>query len=414
MLGKIVVNTYPENAQVVLSSSGESKEAPASFEGVVPGQMTVTVSYPSYETKVVTLVLKTSESQSLNVRLEEESVFSRRDEINLTELLLKNSKSAEEYQRRIAIVENRIKQSDLERSQVINKFMASYPKLAPQQVGETDGEFNARREEWQNEGNRLYVELVHKCDAYRERLLRAVEVLQDYIVAVQSEKVRATAPNARVTIGSYDSEAEQFSISVIDTLDKEIPFAFNGVMKMPIDDAAVFNRDARFKTEVEYLNFPLKTQLGNRYIAMSNLFLSREGIELNVDGVFASVDYSGEADFVAWKAKSDSIMEGSLKARGLTSDYAFDAGITDNDSWSWRAWTRIAATVFVIGGLTAGIYENAQAKNVADNYNAEGNHDGKMSLSEAKDKINHHETLRGVFYGLAGAGLLAGIVTFVF
>jgi len=415
MLGVVTVKTYPEDATVVLSSTGEVKGAPASFEGVVPGQVSITVSSPSFETKVVSVYLRASEKQTLNVRLEEASMFSTRGEINLSELLLKNSTNADDYLKRIAIIENRIQQTDLERSQVINRFMTSYPKLAPQQPNESESDFDLRREEWQNEGNRQYVDLIRRCDEYRERLVRAIEVLQDYLVAVQCEMVRSLAPNAHVNIGAYDSEAEQFAVSVLDTLDKEIPFAFNGVMKMPIDQAAVFNREASISTEVEYLNFPLKTSAGNRYVAMSNLFLIREGAVLGVDGVFAEVDYSNEVDFAAWKAKSDSILDGSLKARGLTSEYAFDPAADPNasDPWTWRAWTRIAAAVVFVGGLTGGLYENAQAKNVADDYNATS-HVGSADLNAARDKINNHETLRGLFYGLAGAGLLAGVITFVF
>ncbi|SHH02440.1 PEGA domain-containing protein [Fibrobacter sp. UWH9] len=422
MYSDVEVRTFPENAQVVLSTTGESLEAPAKFESVVPGKLTVTVSYPSYETRVVEVELKANTKLKLDVVLEEQSIFSREGEIKLSELLLKNSTKSEEYKARVVIIENRIRQTDGERTQMINKFMATYPKLSPQQPNESSEEFARRRDQWQEEGNRQYSELISRCDKYRERLLRAIEVLNDYMVAVQAETIRAEAPKAQVTIGSYDSEAETFSVSVVDSLDVATPFLFSGVMKMPIDKAATFDRSAPFKTEVEYLNFPLKTQAGDRYIAMSNLYLSRGGVPFDVDGSFSVNEFANEPEFVNWKAKSDSILAGELKTRGLTAEYAYGSDMPSaqqqsGESWTWRAWTRIAAAVLIAGGVGVGIYENSKANDVANDYNTSvfSNYEEKQAAQKkAVDDIDHHQTLRNVFYGVAGAGLLAGVITFVF
>lgn len=415
MFGVIVVKTIPENASVVLSSTGEVKESPARFEGVVPGQLMVTVSAPSFETQVVTVNLKSSEKQTLEVKLAEESIFPKEGEINLSELLLKNSLDPEEYNRRIAVISNRIRKTDDARSQIINKFMATYPKLTPQQPTESDEDFNERREAWQAEGNRLYGDLIRRCDNYRNRMLRAIEVLEDYIVAVQGEKVRVEVTKANVSIGAYDSESEYFSLAVLDTLDKQTPFLFNGVLKMPIDKAATFDRTAPIKTEVEYLNFPFKTKDGDRYIAMSNLFLSREGVPFDIKGSFAAVDYSNEVGFAEWKAKSDSILAGSLKSRDLNADYAFAGDVKPeiNDPWTWRAWTRIAAAVIFVGGVAGGIYHNYQANDIADQFNSVKSGSYQFR-NETQDRIDKHQTWRNVLYGVAGAGLLAGAITFVF
>ena len=239
---------------------------------------------------------------------------------------------------------------------------------------------------------------------------------KDYIIEIESSKIRKQAPNAVVTFGRYNSETESFDVTVSDTLDKEIPFNFIGSMAMPIDKAQVFDRNLGATTEVEVLNFPLKTQNGNLYLSMSGIHLSRGNENFNVNGTLTTPSYSNIPEYAAWKAKSDSLMNGTLATKGLDAVYAYEGDATSasqnkDDSWTWRAWVRIASVALIAGGVSLGLYENSEANDIADKYNKNPQ---KYDPHRTQDKINKKRTKRNALYGVAGAGLVAGVLTFVF
>jgi hypothetical protein len=79
---------------------------------------------------------------------------------------------------------------------------------------------------------------------------------------------------------------------------------------------------------------------------------------------------------------------------------------------------RISGGALFVGGLTGGLLFNSS---VADTYEKYKNWDSygadaqnPEKVKEMRDKIDSHETLRNLFYTLAGVGLAGFTVTFFF
>ena len=83
------------------------------------------------------------------------------------------------------------------------------------------------------------------------------------------------------------------------------------------------------------------------------------------------------------------------------------------EGWTWRGYARISAFVAAAGFLGAGILENKMASDRADEYN-------NLAVRTQKDRdaaersIDRRQTLRGVYYGIAGALASFGVATFFF
>lgn len=83
------------------------------------------------------------------------------------------------------------------------------------------------------------------------------------------------------------------------------------------------------------------------------------------------------------------------------------------EGWTWRGYARISAFVAAAGFLGAGLLENKMASDRADDYN-------NLTIRTQKDRdaaersIDRRQTLRGVYYGFAGALAAFGVATFFF
>lgn len=90
-----------------------------------------------------------------------------------------------------------------------------------------------------------------------------------------------------------------------------------------------------------------------------------------------------------------------------------DASEKAKEGWTWRGYARISAFVAAAGFLGAGILENKMASDRADEYN-------NLAVRTQKDRdaaersIDRRQTLRGVYYGIAGALASFGVATFFF
>lgn len=81
--------------------------------------------------------------------------------------------------------------------------------------------------------------------------------------------------------------------------------------------------------------------------------------------------------------------------------------------WTWRGYARISSFVVGAAFFGAGLYENLKAKDIADDYNGLVVRSQK-SHDKADRDIGRRETLRNVYYGIAGAVTAMGVATFFF
>ncbi|MBO7061338.1 hypothetical protein [Fibrobacter sp.] len=90
-----------------------------------------------------------------------------------------------------------------------------------------------------------------------------------------------------------------------------------------------------------------------------------------------------------------------------------DASEKAKDGWTWRGYARVSSLVAAAGFLGAGLLENKIASDRANDYN-------NLAVRTQKDRdaaehdINQRQTLRGVYYGIAGALAVFGVATFFF
>lgn len=90
-----------------------------------------------------------------------------------------------------------------------------------------------------------------------------------------------------------------------------------------------------------------------------------------------------------------------------------DASGKAKEGWTWRGYARISAFVAAAGFLGAGLLENKMASDRADEYNNLAVRT-QRDRDEAERSIDRRQTLRGVYYGIAGALASFGVATFFF
>lgn len=90
-----------------------------------------------------------------------------------------------------------------------------------------------------------------------------------------------------------------------------------------------------------------------------------------------------------------------------------DASESAKEGWTWRGYARVSAFVAAVGFLGAGVLENKMASDRADEYN-------DLAIRTQKDRdaaekgIDKRQTLRNVYYGIAGTLAAFGVATFFF
>lgn len=90
-----------------------------------------------------------------------------------------------------------------------------------------------------------------------------------------------------------------------------------------------------------------------------------------------------------------------------------DASESVKEGWTWRGYARVSAFVAALGFVGAGILENKMASDRANEYN-------NLTIRTQEDRdaaeksIDKRQTLRNVYYGIAGALASLGVATFFF
>ena len=123
-------------------------------------------------------------------------------------------------------------------------------------------------------------------------------------------------------------------------------------------------------------------------------------VTVNLDG------YETQNIPLALKARENREMDVTLVALAEATEQV-------KEGWTWRGYARVSAFVAAAGFLGAGLLENKMASDRADDYN-------NLAVRTQKDRdaaersIDRRQTLRGVYYGIAGALTAFGVATFFF
>jgi len=427
----IEIKTNPEAASISLNNK-EIGASPVEYKLALPGTTVITVQKENYEPWDTTFTLQPAQKMKLGVALQEKSIFSKEGELDFSKILAKDT-TVIGYRERIKRVEARNEQIDEEIKTMLENFGDSYPVLEIQGPNESAQDFERRKAVWNNEGIKQIGVLRQKHEAYKNKLMRSIEVIKDNIIAAESMYISETPLNAKITLGAYDVEREVFNVEVQDTANAKTPFYFSGIVGIPRDTAKTMNRSVEgFLVGVSFLNYPFVFGDSSFNIAMKGISLSRKTIPLKVDGEFKSIGrFEAMEGYGAWRAHADSLMSGALKAQGLDINYALKADKVKTveeaggGGFGWRGWTRILTftaaaalgTVAIMKHLEAGDYKDKITKinKTVDysNYDAWYNQNIYALESYAK-KVKDCESSRNIFGIGAGVFAIAGTLTFVF
>jgi len=425
----IEIKTSPEAASISLNREGIGT-SPVEYKLALPGTIVITVQKENYDTWDTTLTLQPAQKVKLSVALQEKSIFSKEGELDFSKILARDTTVAG-YRERIKRVEARNEQIDLEIKTILEDFGNSYSafELRP---NESVQDFELRKTAWNNEGLRQVGVLRQKHEAYKNKLMRSIDVLKDNIIATEGMFITETPLNAKITLGAYDVEREVFEVEVQDTANVKTPFYFSGIVGIPRDTAKIMNRSVEgFITGVSFLNYPFVFGDSSFNLAMKGISLSRKTIPLKVDGAFKPIGrFEAMEGYGAWRAHADSLMNGTLKAQGLDINYALKADKvkavekSDGSGLGWRGWTRILTftaaaalgTFAVVKHLEAGDYKdkiNSLNKNIPSQSDPLYPSWYNQYYSDAK-KVKDNEESRNMFGIGAGVFAVAGTLTFVF
>jgi len=428
----IEIKTNPGAASIWLNKE-EIGASPAEYNLALPGYTVIKIQKENYEPWDTTLTLQPAQKLKLNIVLQEKSIFSKEGEIDFPKILTRDT-TVEGYHARMGRITARIGQIDNEIKAIIEDFSNTYPTLDPQKPEETLQEFERRKTEWNNEGIRQVGVLRNKHEAYRNKLIRSLEVLKDNITATELQLIKETPLNARITLGAYDVEKEIFEITVEDTANARTPFHFSGKAGVPRDTAKVMNRSTDgFLAGVSYISYPFVSGDSSFNLAMKELSLSRKTVPLKVEGAFKPIGrFETMEGYGAWHAHADSLLSGALKIQGLDLNYALKGekakeaadAASGGSGLGWRGWTRIltftaaaaCGTLTVVKHLKAADYKDKlkgpKDPNEYANWYKDNENNG--NFKEWGDKVNENENYRNIYGAAAGVFVFAGGLTFVF
>jgi hypothetical protein len=269
---------------------------------------------------------------------------------------------------------------------------------------------------------------------------RAAEVLQDYIVQQEAQTAEAAAPGATLTLGQYDAEKEQFQMQASDTESQTAPFIWSGTVAYPIDSAKTLDKaNPGLTLKVQYLNSPFSDNDLKVNLAMKALVVERNAKALSVQGQFESVPrFALLPGYAEWKAHADSLLQGTLKAKGLTADYALkgvqNAGIAEaldfaevSSPIGWKTPTRIVIFALAAACVGGAVWQHLEASEQKDAFNKIAGAapadpaaydawyaQNYAALKKHKDDASSAQNLRTIFGASAGVLAVGGALTFVF
>jgi len=433
LYSSVNIKSSPESASIWIGKE-EIGATPADYDLLIPGTVKISIRKEGYNPWDTTFQAVPGAKFKINTALEEKSIFSTENEIDFVKTLSKNS-AVEGYEARIKTIEARKAQVGEEIKKILEDFAGSYPALEPQKPDETPEAFKKRRDIWEKEGLRQVAEFQKKHDVYRQKLDRSIAVLKDYIIVTQSTIISEPSLGTKIELGSYDAEKEQFELVAQDSASEKSPFLFKGHVGVPRDTAKSMDRSVPgFVANLQFINYPFKTDSLNVNLGMSKLLLSKSGLDLKVEGSFGEIErYKAVEGYDVWKLHADSLLSGSLKSQGFDYNYAMgkaavkevadkDKGKEEGSGLGWRGWTRIVTftAAVALGGLA--VYNHVDAQdNKKEMDKLKDNMPDLAGIESwtkkfdgyAKDKKDS-EDQRLIFGIGAGVFALGGVATFFF
>jgi hypothetical protein len=438
LYGAIDIKTSPSAASIWLNKE-EIGASPAEYKLALPGYTLIRIQKENYEPWDTAFTMQPAQKLRLNITLQEKSIFSKEGEIDFPKILAKDT-TVEGYSARKKTVKARIEQIDEEIKVILADFSNAYPALEPQKQGETAQEFERRKSVWHNEGVRQVGILKGKHEAYRNKLIRSIKVLDDYIIEVKSQLIKEVSLNAQITLGAYDAEREVFVLAVQDTANAQSPFLFSGTVGIQRDAAKAIaenNRSAAgFLAGISYVNYPFVYGDSSFNLAMKELTLSRNAVSLKVEGEFKRPGrFEAMEGYNAWRETADSLLSGALKPQGLGLDYALKGGkakeaaadAAGGGGLGWRGWTRIVAFTAAAALGTVAVIKHLDAEDYKDKINAMNStrpanepeytawyNENYNALAKNVKGVKDSEDSRTIFGIGAGVFAVGGILTFFF
>ncbi|MCL2284221.1 MAG: PEGA domain-containing protein [Fibromonadales bacterium] len=426
LYGSVSIISNPEAASIWIGKD-EIGATPADFDYLVPGTAKISVRKEGYIPWDTTFQVAPGAKFKFSVVLEETNIFSSANEIDFVSFL-KRDATAVGYESRIKTIEARKVQVDEEIKHILEDFAKNYPPLEPQQPDETSDAFKNRHEIWTREGMRQVADFQRKHIAYKQKLDRCIAVLNDYIIATQCSYINEVALGAKIELGAYDPDYEQFELVAQDSANKKTPFYFKGVVGIPRDTARTINRaDPGITVNLQIINYPF----GEVNLAMSKLLLSRNGLDFDVYGSFGEIErYKLEEGYAGWKLRADSLLTGKLRPQNLDYNYAMgkaavrEATAPEKESGGglgWRGWTRIIAFTAAASFTGLAVYKHLDAQDKKDDkkrleedkYPADPD-DWNKKHNKAKKSVEDAESSRNTFGIVAGVFAIGGVATFFF
>lgn len=273
--------------------------------------------------------------------------------LDLVKLRTQDSEDFEEYSRRIEVVEDSVAVLEKQLQEKLALAADSLPPLAPKAEFETDSAFEAR--------SRQYELDVHKAARQKEEAGLLMNRLGE---------LKATA-----------NTIKKIQMGMLSSL----------LVKTTPEQASV---------QISSQNITLKSPAQFEQVKPGDVEVS-----VFMDG------YVPSHMPIVLKSHENREMEVTLVPEAALADAAEDA--SKSAGWTWRGYARISALVAAAGFFGAGVFENVKAADIADEYNG---HEVRLqkAYDKAKKSIDRRETLRNVYYGIAGAFTLLGTLTFFF
>lgn len=411
MKGSIELRSEPAGAKVLIDGKVVGI-TPYTAEKLWAGQTKVIFSKEGFEDFIASVEVKGDDEIELSATLQEKSIFSPVNEVNLSALLAKDTASVLVYQARIVVLQNRIAEVKGEIAVLLQELDLKDP-LAPKGEFETELAFNQRKTKWTKSHQEKIDALKAKHLTYQTRLSRAIEVLQDYIVVQAGVPKPLAIPNTAMTLASYNADAGKYSMVTEYTRDG-FAFHYEGTMQMGVEEAKATNKQtAGFDIKANYYDIPVAWNGSTVYPAWHSLDVSKAGKKFPTEGKFKlPAEWLADAQVAAAVQRADSLRKGLIEARNLNADYALNYGAKGSSNCGRVVAWVVRGVLLSAGaaGITYGYLQHKEVKKMNDDYNPRNKEEGVTQLQDIRDKEKVRD--RALF---AGAILtIAGAVAFAF
>lgn len=342
---------------------------------------------------------------------QDKSIFSQENEVNLSALLTRDTTLVSVYNARKALLTARIAQIDSEVQVLYAEFALKHPLTAKGEF-ETQATYEQRQSQWKKDNQAKKDSIQEKYNEYRTRLLRAIEVLEDYALTLEAVPKTRALDISGLTLQSYNADAGKYSL-VAQSSDPSFSFRYEGFLAMNLEEAKIVNKQTTgMDMALVYYDVPVDLNGTPVYPALNSIAISKAGKKLATEGAFVlPPEWQGNVQIMAANKRADSLRKGLLVPRKLNAAYALDYKTKARSTN--RTWMYVARGVlFVAGaaGLSYGYLQQRDADDLADQYDPINQQDGIVKLQEIRDK----EAVRNNSYIAGSVLMLAGVVTFAF